>query len=120
MVLYMIPTYNMVLNMISGCITLMYDGKDTGGSIMGHYEKLYQKIKDNPKNVRFDEIDKLLTKVGGFEKRNKGTSHFIYSHPDLNNIDDYVNIPYNKPHIKTYYIKKAIEKFELANPHFVE
>ncbi|NMB97279.1 MAG: hypothetical protein GYA02_11830 [Clostridiaceae bacterium] len=87
---------------------------------MSHYKKLYLKIKNNPKNVRFDEIDKLLTKIGGFERRNKGTSHYIYSHPDLNEINDYVNIPYKKPHIKDCYIKKAIEKFELANPHFLD
>lgn len=85
---------------------------------MGHYEKLYEKIKNNPKNVRFDEIDKLLTNVGGFERRNKGGSHYIYSHPDLKNIDDYINIPYKKPHIKSRYIIKAIEKFDLANPYF--
>jgi predicted RNA binding protein YcfA (HicA-like mRNA interferase family) len=96
------------------------NGKNSGGNIMSHYEKLYRKIKNNPKNVRFNEIDKLLTNVGGFERRNKGTSHYIYSHPDLKAIDDYVNIPYKKPHIKARYIKKAIEKFELANPRFVE
>lgn len=62
----------------------------------------------------------MLTKVGGFEVRNKVGSHYIYSHPDLKDIDDFVNIPYKKPHIKEQYIKKAIEKFELANPHFVE
>ncbi|MGB9975808.1 hypothetical protein [Thermovenabulum sp.] len=87
---------------------------------MGHYEKLYKKIKNNPKNVSFEEIDTLLTNVGGFKRRNKGGSHFIYSHPDLKGIDDYVNIPYNRPHIKSCYIKKALEKFELANPDFVE
>jgi len=85
---------------------------------MGHYQKLYRKIKNNPKNVRFEEIDKLLVNAGGFVRRNKSSSHYFYSHPDLNGIDDYVNIPYNKP-IKECYIKKAIEKFELANPHFL-
>lgn len=87
---------------------------------MSHYEKLYKKIKNNPKNVRFEEIDKLLTRIGGFERRNKGTTHYLYSHPDLTNIDDYVNVPYKKPHINSTYIKKALEKFELANQHFIE
>lgn len=86
---------------------------------MSHYKKLYEKIKNNPKNVRFEDIDKLLTNVGGFSRRNSGSSHFFYSHPDLKEITDYVNIPYNKP-IKERYIKKALEKFELVNPHFSE
>lgn len=34
---------------------------------MGHYYKLYKSIKNNPYGVRFEDIDKLLTKVGGFE-----------------------------------------------------
>lgn len=93
-------------------------GKIPGEIRMSHYKKLYYKIKNNPKDVGFAEIDKLLTNVGGFVRRNKGSTHYIYSHPDLKGIDDYVNIPYNKP-IKECYIKRAIEKFELANPHFV-
>lgn len=84
---------------------------------MSHYIKLYKKIKNNPKNVRFEDIDKLLCKFGGFEKRQGKGSHVIYSHPDLDNITDYINTPYKKPHINPKYIKKAIEKFELANPH---
>jgi predicted RNA binding protein YcfA (HicA-like mRNA interferase family) len=94
-------------------------GKILEEILMSHYQKLYLKIKNNPKNVRFKEIDKLLINVGGFERRNKGSSHYIYSHPDLKGIDDYVNIPYKKP-IKEYYIIRAIEKFELANAHFVD
>lgn len=87
---------------------------------MGNHEKLYLKIKRNPRDVRFEDIDKLLTKIGGFQKRNTSGSHFIYSHPDLKNIDDYVNIPFKKPTIKPIYIKKALEKFEAVNPHFIE
>ena len=75
---------------------------------MGHYQKLYEKIKRNPKDVRFEDIDKLLQKMGGFERRNNGTSHFHYSHPDLKEL---VTIPKDKP-IKPVYIKNALEKFE--------
>jgi predicted RNA binding protein YcfA (HicA-like mRNA interferase family) len=87
---------------------------------MGRYEKLYRNIKNNPKNVSFEKIDSLLTNAGGFKRRNKSGSHFIYSHPDLKEIDDYVNIPYKRPNIKSCYIKRAIEKFELANPDFIK
>ncbi len=33
---------------------------------MSNYKKLYDKIKNNPKDVSFKEIDKQLTKAGGF------------------------------------------------------
>ena len=87
---------------------------------MGRYKKLYEKIKNNPKDVSFEEIDKLLTSVGGFERRNADGSHRIYSHPDLKDISDFVNIPCKKPTIKECYIKKALEKFEQANENFLD
>lgn len=85
---------------------------------MSYYEKLYEKIKNNPNNVRFEDIDQLLVR-GGFIRRDTKGSHFIYTHPDLNDIKDHVNIPYKKPTIKPHYIRDAIEKFERANPEFV-
>ena len=79
---------------------------------MGHYQKLYDKIKRSPKDVRFEEIDRLLQGVGGFEMRNKGTSHYTYSHPDLIEI---ITIPKNKP-IKKCYIENALIAFESVMP----
>ena len=35
---------------------------------MSHYKKLYEKIKNNTKDVSFEELDKLLTKVGGLSE----------------------------------------------------
>ncbi len=45
-------------------------------------EKLINKIRNNPKNVKFEELDKILT------------------------------IPYKRPYIKVIYIKKAIKLLE--------
>lgn len=84
---------------------------------MGHYRKLYEKIKANPKDVSFEEIDTLLTRVGGFIRRNAKGDHTIYSHPDLKDVNDYVNIPFKRP-IKEVYIKKALEKFEMVRQDF--
>lgn len=39
-------------------------------------EKLLQKIKDNPRNVRFQEIESLLNGLG-FETRSRG-SHYTF------------------------------------------
>lgn len=79
---------------------------------MSHYKKLYDKIKNNPKNVSFNEIDKLLTRFGGFTCRNpkSGSSHYTYSHPDL---IDIITIPKDKP-IKEVYIKRALKLLDLV------
>lgn len=81
---------------------------------MGHYLDLYKKVKNNPKNVKFEDIDKLLTKVGGFTRRTprSGSSHFTYSHP---NLYDILTIPRDRP-VKIVYIKKALKHLEEVLP----
>ena len=59
-------------------------------------KNLYQKLKSSQKNVSFDDIN---------------------THPDLHGIEDAVTIPFKRP-IKEVYIKKALRKFDLANPDF--
>ena len=72
---------------------------------MSKLEKLLQRIINNPKTVRFNEMDKLLLRAG-FRKRQsgKGTSHFVYTKNG-----DQISIPYDDPYIKQIYVKKAIE-----------
>ncbi len=43
---------------------------------MSKIDKLLQKIKDNPKNVRFNDIENLLNGLG-FKTRSKG-SHYTF------------------------------------------
>lgn len=74
-------------------------------------EKLYERIKNNPKNVSFEDIDKLLI-TAGFKKRNGGRkSHWIYKHENLKDVRDFVTIPRERP-VKSVYIKKALRLFE--------
>ncbi|MDF9410082.1 hypothetical protein L7E55_17370 [Pelotomaculum isophthalicicum JI] len=51
---------------------------------MTSFSKLYAKIVRNPKDVDFEELDKIL-KQYGFKCRQpgKGSSHYIYYHPKL-------------------------------------
>ncbi|EGD52323.1 HicA toxin of toxin-antitoxin [Thermoanaerobacter thermohydrosulfuricus] len=83
---------------------------------MSQIKKLYKKIKENPKNVRFEEIDKIL-KYFGFEAREpgSGSSHITYSHADL---EDILTIPKGRPHIKAVYVKKALKLIELLDVKF--
>ena len=72
---------------------------------MTKFDKLYAEIVRNPKDVKFEELEKLI--IGfGFERRKQrsGTSHFQYSHPDLIEI---LTIPFARP-IKAVYVKEAL------------
>jgi len=46
---------------------------------VSQWEKLLQSIRNNPKSVRFEELDKVLRNTG-FERKQsgKGTSHYRY------------------------------------------
>jgi hypothetical protein len=67
-------------------------------------EKREQAIRRNPNNVRFDDMDLVL--IGyGFNRRNTGTSHFVYIHPLIR---DHVNVVRHGATIKPIYVKKAV------------
>ena len=92
---------------------------------MSQLEKLLIKIRNNPKAVRFDEIDKIL-KNAGFEVRQPrgGSSHYIYtkgnfiiSIPKHNPYSHYIytkgnfiiSIPKHNPYVKSVYVERVIE-----------
>jgi predicted RNA binding protein YcfA (HicA-like mRNA interferase family) len=72
--------------------------------------KLIKKILNNPKNVRFKDVDKLL-KAFGYEAKqpSKGSSHFVYRKKGANPI----TVPYKRPFVKEIYIKQIIKILEL-------
>lgn len=71
-------------------------------------EKLIRKIKNNPKSVKFEEIDKILVDMG-FERRQPsgGSSHYTYVLEDK-----ILTVPYKRPYIKVVYVKIAIKLIE--------
>ena len=75
---------------------------------MSKLEKLLQKIKNNPKQVRFEELDRILINEG-FNKRQPGggSSHYIYSKGRIR-----LTIPLRKPYILEAYVKLAIKALE--------
>ncbi|MDA8211208.1 MAG: hypothetical protein M0021_04935 [Clostridia bacterium] len=78
---------------------------------MTKFDKLYAKIVNNPKDVKFEDIDNILKKYG-FECRqpSKGSSHYNYYHPALSEL---VTVPYARP-IKAIYVKRAVAAIELV------
>ena len=66
-------------------------------------DKLLQAIKNNPKDVRFEDLKKLLISHG-YEANNTGGSHWVFRKEGCN---DEV-IPYKKP-VKAYYVIRALK-----------
>jgi predicted RNA binding protein YcfA (HicA-like mRNA interferase family) len=69
---------------------------------MGKTEKLLERFRQNPRNVRFEEMDKLLLTLG-FIKRQKG-SHATYVLKGQGRI----SIPFRKPFILPVYVKEVL------------
>jgi hypothetical protein len=79
---------------------------------MAQIKKLVAQIKNNPTDVRFDDLAKVCDYYFG-EPRQKGTSHRIYQTPWQG--DPRVNIQNKKGKAKPYQVKQvlaAITKLE--------
>lgn len=70
---------------------------------MGKFEKPIEKISNNPKDASFDELDKILTKLG-YKKNNSGGSHFVYRKSGCESL----TLPKHKP-MKECYAKMVLE-----------
>ncbi|MBC7341771.1 MAG: type II toxin-antitoxin system HicA family toxin [Clostridia bacterium] len=74
---------------------------------MGRLEKLYEKVKRNPRQVRFDELRKLLLRAGFRERQPRGgSSHYTYVKDGK-----LITVPRDNP-VKPEYVKEAIEALE--------
>jgi hypothetical protein len=66
-------------------------------------------IKNNPKDVPFDDIDNLLRHFGcKCTQKRRGSSHYKYTHPAVSYV---LEIPKDKP-IKAVYAKRALMMIE--------
>ena len=75
---------------------------------MSKLEKLLQRIKNNPKTVRFEEIEKILVYHGFNESQSGGgSSHYIFKKKDIS-----VTIPRHGKFIREIYVKIAIAALE--------
>ena len=69
---------------------------------MSKKDKLVQNILNNPKNVSFENLKKVLEN-DGYIGINKGGSHWVFRKNDYESI----TIPYKRP-IKIIYVKKVL------------
>ncbi len=69
---------------------------------MAKWEKRLRKIRQNPKHVRFEDVELILLRLG-FEKRQEGTSHATFTRTGMYPLR--IPKPHKSPFIKEYYIK---------------
>ena len=69
---------------------------------MGRKEKLYQRILGLPKDLRFEELDKVLSSCGYTLERTRG-SHAYYTKKNCNTL----TIPRKTP-VKSYLIQQVL------------
>lgn len=73
---------------------------------MSKWKKLLERIRRNPKSVRFGEVTKILESMG-YERRQpkRGSSHWAFRKHGYMPI----TIPRQEPYVKEVYIKIVID-----------
>jgi len=71
-------------------------------------QKRLERIRNNPKTVRFEDLDGLLIDFG-FKRRQprSGSSHYIYVRDGLR-----LTIPMNRPYLREVYIKNVLKMLD--------
>jgi hypothetical protein len=78
------------------------------GTISKRIQKLKAKIEQNPKHVRFEDLDKLLRGYGfAVRQPRRGSSHYVYKRGQW-----LLTVPYRRPHIREHYVKEALAYIE--------
>lgn len=74
---------------------------------MSKRRKAFEKIRNNPKNVRFEDLEAILLDLG-FEKIAGKGSHVKFI------LDEYppLVVPYKKPFLKPFYIKLVLRTLD--------
>ena len=73
---------------------------------MSRKDKLIEAIKNNPKNVKFEDLKKILESLG-YKAINRGGSHYVFTREASISL----TTPYKKP-IKVIYVKQVISIIE--------
>ncbi len=77
---------------------------------MAKRDKLIERMRTNPRNVRPDDLDSVL-RTAGFTSRQKGSSHKVYTdgvHA--------LSVPQRHPHLKPEYVEQALDLLDEAAP----
>ena len=73
---------------------------------MSRRDKAIERWGNNPKSVRFEDVDALLLHLG-FTRRQGGTSHTVYTLGTHR-----ITIPYRRPFILPVYVKTLLRMLD--------
>ena len=77
---------------------------------MSKLEKLLQRIKNNPKTVRFEELDKILRREGYMPSQPRGgSSHYTYKKLGGRSL----TVPRQLPYVNECYVRDVLEAIGL-------
>ena len=87
---------------------------------MSRKRKTLEKLRRNPKNVSFKELDKILGWYGFISSQpGKGSSHYVYK-LRIAGKTFRITVPYKRPFIKQCYIKQVMLILdELDNEYYI-
>jgi hypothetical protein len=78
------------------------------GAMSKRIQKLRAKIEQNPKHVRFEDLDRLLRSYGFVVRQpRRGSSHCVYKRAQW-----LLTVPYRRPHIGEHHMKEALAYIE--------
>lgn len=72
---------------------------------MSKKDKALERLRQNPRNVRFEELAAILLSLGFVMKEGGKGSHVVFKLPG----QPPLTVPRNKPFIKPIYVKLALE-----------
>ncbi len=75
-------------------------------------KELYEKLKNNPKNVRFTDLCKAAELFGFKVKGGKG-SHVVYAHPGIKEILNFQNVGGKAKPYQVKQFLKIVERYNL-------
>ena len=81
---------------------------------MSKRDKLRRKLKNNPKGVKFSDLETLLIQFGFTLVRVKGSHHFF--HYQQGSIQAIMVVPVHGSAVKTQYVKDAIDLLDELFP----
>ncbi len=77
--------------------------------MLSKWEKLLQKIRNNPKTVTFEEIDKVLRSMGYMPNQPRGgSSHYTYRKKGCMPL----TVPRKASYVKEAYVKVVIDLWD--------
>jgi hypothetical protein len=80
-------------------------------------QKLRAKIEQIPKNVRFEDLEKLLLAYGFVVRQpGSGSSHHYFQLKNGQGTLVQITIPFKRPHVKPVYVKIVLEALDTYFP----